>query len=163
MLKLSDKEVNESLKKIEEKLTLRFNTCLILMKDIEHVVKNANNTWKNIYILHKQRDFIVNVSDKDEDDDGHEKDEEVDNEEVTHYDSIDDKEEEQGQEATKEDLPTIQNTKETNLEKIYVVVIASHPHSPSETLKILRLEKATSKLIMKNIISTRTQSIFAPI
>ena len=42
---------------------------MFLMKDIEHVVKNANNTWKNIYLLHKQSDFPINVSDKDEDDD----------------------------------------------------------------------------------------------
>ena len=40
MLILNDKEVKESLKKNEEKLTLRFNTCLILMKDIKHVVRS---------------------------------------------------------------------------------------------------------------------------
>ena len=68
-------------------------------------MKNATNTWKNIYTLHKKSDLAINVSDKDEDDDEHEKDEEIDNEEVTHYDNIDYEEEEQVQEATKEDLP----------------------------------------------------------
>ena len=38
MSSLSDKEVKESLKKNEEKLTLRFNTCLILMNSVEDVV-----------------------------------------------------------------------------------------------------------------------------
>ena len=78
MLSLTDKEVKESLKKNEEKLTMRFNTCLILMKDIEHVVRNANNTWKNIYLLHKKSDFPILVDEKDEEDEGEgEKEEEI--------------------------------------------------------------------------------------
>ena len=56
------------------------------MKDIEHVVKNATNTWKNVYLLHKTSDFIVNVNDED-DDDKEEKDEEENVEEVTHFDN----------------------------------------------------------------------------
>lgn len=48
-------------------------------------------------------DFVVSVSDKDEDDDELEKDEEIDAKEVTHFDNIDDEEEEHGHEATKED------------------------------------------------------------
>ena len=59
MLSLSDKEVKESLKKNEEKLTLKFNTCMILINDIEHVVKNATNTWKSIYNLHKKSYFLL--------------------------------------------------------------------------------------------------------
>ena len=88
MPSMNDKEVKESLKKNEENLTLRFNTWLILMNDTEHVVKNATNTWKNIYVLYKRSDFFVNVSDKD--DDEHEKDKEIDDKEVTHFDNIDD-------------------------------------------------------------------------
>ena len=34
-------EVNKSLKDNENKMTQKFNTCLVLMKDIEYVVKNA--------------------------------------------------------------------------------------------------------------------------
>ena len=99
-----DDEVKVPLKKNEEKLTLRFNTCLVLLKDSEHVVKNATNTWKNIYVLHKPSDFVFNISDNDEGDDEKENDKEIDNEEVTHYDNVNDDEEDQGQEATKEDL-----------------------------------------------------------
>ena len=50
---LSDEEVQESLKKNEERITLKFNTCLNLINDIEHVVRNAKNTWNNIYSLKK--------------------------------------------------------------------------------------------------------------
>ena len=62
------------MKKNEEKLILRFNTCLVLMKEIEHVVKNATNTRKNVYLLHKLSDFSINI--KDDDDDQEEKDDE---------------------------------------------------------------------------------------
>ena len=92
MLSLTNKEVKEFLKKNEEKLTLRFNTCLILMKDVEHVVKNSTNTWKNVYLLHKSSDFPINISDKDEEDD-QEKDEEGNDEEIIHFNNIDDEEE----------------------------------------------------------------------
>ena len=77
MPSLSDKEVKESLKKNEEKLTLRCHTCLILMKNIEDVVRNENNIWKNIYLLHKKSDFPVQVDDKDDEE---EKDEEKEEE-----------------------------------------------------------------------------------
>ena len=41
-------------------------------------MKNANNTWKNIYLLHKQSDFPIHVSVRDEEDDGEgEKEEEI--------------------------------------------------------------------------------------
>ena len=48
MLSLNDKKVKESLKKNEQKLKLRFNTYLVLFNDIEHIVNNSTNTWKNI-------------------------------------------------------------------------------------------------------------------
>lgn len=51
MPSLSDKEVKESMKKNEEKHTLKFNTCMILVNDIEHVVKTTTTTWKNVYKL----------------------------------------------------------------------------------------------------------------
>ena len=60
-------KVKESMKKNEDKMTLRFNTCLILLKDIEHVVKNTIGMWKNVYHLHKQSDFLVEVKDDDSD------------------------------------------------------------------------------------------------
>ena len=82
LLSILDAEVKESLKKNEDKMTLKFNTCLILMKDIEHVVKNATNTWRNVYHLHKPSKFLVEV--KDDDDDDEDKDEE-DDEGSTHF------------------------------------------------------------------------------
>ena len=71
------------------------------MKDIEHVVRNETNTWKNVYLLHKLSDFPVNVNDDDDNDDEQEKDEEGDDEESTHFVTID-YEEYKEQEATKE-------------------------------------------------------------
>ena len=48
MWSLSDKEVKGSIKKNEENLTLKFNTCLVMMKDIESMVKITITTLKNI-------------------------------------------------------------------------------------------------------------------
>ena len=98
MLSLSDKEVKESIKKNEENLTLRFNTCIILMNNIEDVVTSANKTWKTIYYLHKSSDFPIQVEDKDEEEEDDEKEEEI--EEI----NLDKGEE---QEATKEGVPKI--------------------------------------------------------
>lgn len=70
MPSLNEKEVKkETLNSNEEKFTLKFNTCLVLMKDIEFVVKYITTTWKNIYNLHQPSDFIFHVSDKDDEDD----------------------------------------------------------------------------------------------
>lgn len=68
MPNLNDKEVKESLNKNEENLIVRFNTCLILLNEIEHVVKNATNTWKNVNLIHRMRNFVVSESDEDDDD-----------------------------------------------------------------------------------------------
>lgn len=159
MPNFNDKEVKESLKKNEEKLTLRFNTCLILLKEIEHVVKNATNTWKNFYLPHNLSDFVVSVSDKDDDDDQEEKDEEKYDEEVTHFDNVDD-EEAQENEATEED---VQDVEETNPVKIVVVVIASLPHSPSKTLITSNIKTTSARLIVTSTKSTNTQSVPTPV
>ena len=65
---LNEKQVKESLKKNEKKLTLKFNTCLIFLKDIESSVQSTSTTWKNIYGLHKPNDFVMHVNDKDGED-----------------------------------------------------------------------------------------------
>lgn len=73
LLSLSEKEVKESLKQNEKKLTLKFNTYLILLKDIESVVQSTTITGNNIYGLHKPNDFVVHVDHKDgEDEDAEE-------------------------------------------------------------------------------------------
>ena len=61
LLSISYFDVNKPLKENEDKMTLRFNTYLILMKDIEYFVKSATTTWKNIYHLHKPREYPVEV------------------------------------------------------------------------------------------------------
>lgn len=86
MLSLSEKEVKESLKKNEEKFTLKFNTYLVLMKDIESMVKSTTTTWKKIYNLQQSSDFIIHVSEKDDKEDD---EEDVEIEDV----NLDDKEE----------------------------------------------------------------------
>ena len=90
MPSLSDKEVKESVKKNEEKITLKFNTCMILMKDIEYVVKAATTTWKKIYNLHQPSDFFVHINYKDDDDE--EKDVEIKDDELDDV-NLDDEEE----------------------------------------------------------------------
>ena len=57
---------------------------MILVNDIEHVVKIATTIWKNIYKLHQPSDFVVHVSvidvayDKEENDNNDEEDIEID-------------------------------------------------------------------------------------
>ena len=53
---------------------MRFNTCLILLNNIEDVVNIATKTWKNIYFLHKPSDFLMQVEEEEEEE---EKEEEL--------------------------------------------------------------------------------------
>lgn len=71
-----DAEVKESLKKNEDKMILRFNTCLVLVKSIEHIVKSATETWKNVYHLHSPNDFPIIVNDDEEEEEEENKDDE---------------------------------------------------------------------------------------
>jgi hypothetical protein len=48
---------------------IRFHTCLVLVKDIEHIVSDATNMWKNIYRLHKLGDDTVTIEDYNNSDD----------------------------------------------------------------------------------------------
>lgn len=65
---LNKKEVKESLMKNEEQFTLKFNTCMILLKDIKYVVKETTITCKKIYQLDQPSDFVFHVDDKDDED-----------------------------------------------------------------------------------------------
>lgn len=57
-------KVKADLKKHEGKMLLRFHTCLILINDIEKVVREVTNTWKNIYHLHEpSKDPVVEIED----------------------------------------------------------------------------------------------------
>ena len=52
----------------EDRMILKLNTCFILMKNIELVVKNASNIWKDIYHLKNPFDKIVEIKDDDSSD-----------------------------------------------------------------------------------------------
>ena len=45
--------MKEALKEHENMMILKFNTRLILMKNVELVVKNVIDVWKDVYHLHK--------------------------------------------------------------------------------------------------------------
>ena len=66
---MTDAEVTKALKDNENKMTLKFNTCLVLMKDIEYVVKNATNKWRNVFRLHKLSEHPDEIKDDDNDSD----------------------------------------------------------------------------------------------
>ena len=82
---LTDVEVNKALKDHENKMTLKFNTCLVVMKDIEYVVRNSMNTWRNVFHLHKLSEYPIEIKDDDDDSD---KDEDND-EDSTQFVTID--------------------------------------------------------------------------
>ena len=123
-----------------------------MLKYIEHVVKNATGMWKNIYHLHKQSDFLVEVKDDDSDD----------KEEGTNFDTIqfdneeieDDKEEE----ATEEDK---EDDEETCPMRIAAAVIASLPHSPRKLVATSSSEIALASLIVTTVDTSNVQSLFA--
>lgn len=158
MLSLSDKEVKDSMKKNEEKLSLKFNTCLVLIKDIESVVKTTTTTWKNIYNLHQLGDHVVHIDDKDDEDDKDDDDEE----DVETKDDVIMDDEEQEHEATEENLPKIQSIEETDPKKIVVAIMASFPHSPRKFLMPSSSEKVSTKLVVATTATPCTQPIFAP-
>ena len=104
------------------------NTCMILLSNIEYVVKVAKMTWKNIYKLHQPSDFFIHINEKD--DDGDEKENvEIELDEVDDV-NLDDEEEEH--ESTRGSLPKIQSIEENDAEKIATAVMASFPHSLSK-------------------------------
>ena len=138
MPSLKNAEINEALKENENKMTLKFNTILILIKYIELVVRNANSTWKNIYHLHKPSVEVVEI--KDDEDDEEEKGEEEDLTETTQFDSVD-VEEDVEEEATEE------GKQDDEAENIAIVGIASLPHSPA-IIAISSIETALASLIV---------------
>ena len=75
MPNMKNAEINKALKENEEKMTLRFNTCLILIKNVELFVKGATTTWKNLYNLHEPSTETIII--KDIEDDSDEQEEEV--------------------------------------------------------------------------------------
>lgn len=124
MPNLSNKKVKESLKKNEKNFTLKLGTCMIMLKDIEYVVKEATKAWENIYKLHQPSDFVVHVDDKD--DEYEEEGVEIKDDELDDV-NLDDEEEEQ--EATRGSLLEIQGIEEKDVETIGIAAMVSFPHS----------------------------------
>lgn len=136
---LIDAKVKATLKNNEGKMMIRFHTCLILIKYIEHVVRDATNMWKNIYHLHKPSDDPVEI--KDDDDDSN------DEEDNTPCATFEAEEEEEDKEENEEDDPM----------KIIAEVIVSLPHSPPMPTKSSGLE-----LALLGMIVTTSKILFAP-
>lgn len=136
-----------------QNFTLKMNTCMILLKNIEYVMKVSTNTWKNIYKLHKPSDFFVHVNEKDDDDD-EEEDVEKKGDEVDDI-NLDDEEEEW--EATRGSLLDIQSIEETDVEKIVAAVMTSSPHFLRKSLVQYGSEKALTKLVVVTTATLSTQ------
>ncbi len=143
---LTGAEVKTAMKNHEGKMMIRFHTCLILIKDIEHVVNDATNMWKNIYHLHKPSEDLVEIKD----------DYSSDSEDIDGTPSITvspgelhalmgEGKEEEAEEEDKEEYDPI---------KIAKAVIASLPHSPQKTVSSTKEIASTSE-----IVSTITTSI----
>ena len=66
---LIDAEVKKALKDNENKMILKFNTCLVLMKNVEHIVKNSIDVWKDVFHLPKPSEDPVEIKDDDSDKD----------------------------------------------------------------------------------------------
>ena len=97
MPNMKNTKFNKELKENEDKMTLRFKKCLILIKNLELVVKGATTTWKNIYNLHELSTETIII--KDIEDDSDEQEEEAITKTIQ-LDSVD-VEEEEKEEATK--------------------------------------------------------------
>ena len=71
---MTNAEVKKALKEHEGRMILKFNTCLILMKNIESVVKNATDVCRDVYHLNKPTDETVEIKDDDSDQEDEEND-----------------------------------------------------------------------------------------
>ena len=50
---LIDVEIKKTLKENENRMILKFNTCLVQMNNIESMVKNVTDVWKDVFHLPK--------------------------------------------------------------------------------------------------------------
>ena len=155
---LTEAEVQKALKEHENRMILKFNTCLILMKNVESIVKNATDVWRDVYHLHKPSKDLVEI--KDDESDKEEDDEDDNTPSVTvtteeMQDLMKDREEEKKEEAEEED-----NQEEEDPMRISLEVIASLPHSPPKST-ISSVETASTSMIMSTTATSTTQSSLA--
>ena len=134
-------------------MILKLNTCNILMKNIELVVKHASDIWRDAYHLNKPSEETIEIKDDDSDND----DDDDDNTPsviVTigelHALMEEKEEEEMEEEAEEEDKD------EDDLVKIAAEAIASLPHTPPNT--ITSMEIASASEIVSTTITSIAQS-----
>lgn len=155
---LTNAEIKEVMKKNKEKMMMRFHTCFILVKDIEHVVKDAIDIWKNVYHLHKPSEFPIDIKDGDDDSD----DEEDNTSYVTFnaedYQALKDDKAEKDEEIDEEDK---EGDEENDPVMIVTQVIASLPHSPRKTATSYGMETDSTSVIVTSKDISSTQSPFA--
>lgn len=133
---------------------MRFDTCLILLKDIELVFKHATNIWRDVYHINRPIDDLVEIKDDDSD----QEDEEDDNiplVTITKEDMQDlmkEKEEEEKEEEAEEE-----DKDEEDLVIITIEIIASLPHSPPKTITS-SMETTSASEIVSTSASSVVQS-----
>ena len=132
-------------------MTLKFNTCLILVKNVESFVNSDTNTWKNLYGLHEPR--IETIVIKDIEDDSDEQDEEATTETIQ-FDTI---EVEEGiEEGTTKEAK--QDEEEDDLVQIVAKVIASLHHSPDKIATSNSETTTASVIVTTPSVTSNVQS-----
>ena len=60
---LTDEEVKKALLDHEDMIILKLNTCFILMKNIESIIRQTSDVWKDSYHLRKPSLEVVEIKD----------------------------------------------------------------------------------------------------
>lgn len=148
---LSNADVKADLKKHEGKMLLRFHTCLVLINDIDLVVRDVPNMWKNIYHLHEPSKDLVEIKDdnsSEEEDDTLDITITIDDYEELMKDDVKEREEEDEKE-------------ENDRVRIAAQVIASLPHSPMKVSTSSGIESSSAKVITSTTDTLFVGSLFA--
>ena len=135
-------------------MILNLNTCFILTKNIELVVKHASDVWKDVYHLRKPSEEIIEIKDDDSSDNDEDDFDNIPSVTVTPGElhalmeekQEEDKEEEALEEEKDEDDPI----------RIAAKAIASLPHTPPNT--VTSVESTSTGEIVSNIATSFTKS-----
>lgn len=120
-----------------------FNTCLILLKSIEPVVKNAIDVWSDVYKLQKPSEEIVEINDDDNDGD----EEDMDGGNTISMDVTDEDLEQLAREKEEEEMKEEEVEEEDDPKNIAAAIIASLPQSPPKTTKSTVEIGSSSKIV----------------
>ena len=136
----------------EDRMILKINTCFVLMKNIELVVKHASDVYKDVYNLKKPFGEIEKVKDDDSNDNDKDEFDKIPSVIVTLgelHALVEEKEEEDKEEEALEE-----EKDEDDL--VRIVVEASLPSTPPNT--ITSLELASTSEIVSSTTTSLTQS-----